>query len=93
MTTTERRLAAQKAAHTRWSRPGARQAQAEKASRALLDRFEKQLDAEAAEAGITLQPDERHQLVQSRLAAHMAGLSLKAVNARRRKRQRAKATT
>lgn len=88
MTSTERRLAAQIAANTRWSRPGERRAASERAGRSLYARFEKQIDQEATEAGRHLAAGERAALVESRLKAHMAGLSLKAAKGRRRKRER-----
>lgn len=82
MSPEERRLRAQVAANTRWSKPGARSRQSETIRSARLRRLEEQVDPDGL-----LDPAERACLARNALAAEMAGLSLKAARARRLARE------
>jgi hypothetical protein len=80
LTPNERRLRAQAAANTRWSRPGAREAHSEKTRQARLDHYERKVDPDGA-----LEPVVRRQLAENALKADMARLALASSKARRRK--------
>jgi uncharacterized membrane protein len=80
LTPEQRSLRAQKAAHTRWSRSGAREQQARVISEARLARHEQLVDP-----GGVLDPVERRQCAENSLRAEMAGLALRASKARARK--------
>jgi hypothetical protein len=71
MTPQERRARAQKAANTRWSKPGERERQADAASAAIRRRAEQQVDPDGV-----LDPAERAKLVASALRAQAADLQL-----------------
>lgn len=72
MTPAERSLRARIAAHTRWAGCDDRRAATAPATRAFLDRFEKQVDPDRV-----LDPQERAKRAQNARKAHMAALSLK----------------
>lgn len=72
------RLRAQRAAHTRWSRPGERQRHGDKIAAAKLTRHEHLVDPDGR-----LRPAERRKLARNSLSAEMAGLALQAAKARR----------
>lgn len=81
MTPAERKLQAQLAANTRWSRAGSAERSAQ--GRALRDgfvaRFERQVDPDGE-----LLPAERAKRAESAMRAHMALLALASVRKRRR---------
>jgi hypothetical protein len=79
LTPSERKLRGFIAAQVRWSTPGQREA-ASRAQRERIFRWaEKQVDPDGK-----LPEDERARLAQNAMQAHMARLSLKAAQARRR---------
>lgn len=80
LTPEQRSLRGQKAAHTRWSRSGAREQQARVISEARLARHEQLVDPDGV-----LDPVERRQCAENSLRAEMAGLALRASKARTRK--------
>ncbi|HET6776103.1 MAG TPA: hypothetical protein VFH36_22520 [Acidimicrobiales bacterium] len=71
-------LRAQKAANTRWSRPGERQRHGDKIAAAKLARHERLVDPDGR-----LAPAERRKLARNSLKAEMAGLALAGAKARR----------
>ena len=78
LTPSERTLRARIAANARWSREDRTEA-SERQRRVLLKRFEDAVDPDR-----TLAPAERAARAQNALAQHMASLSLKASQARRK---------
>ena len=80
LTPAERSLRASIAAHTRWSRtPEAeRRRQGDRGHAALLAKFADEVDPQHL-----LRPDERHQMAQNAMTAHMKRLALKSVKSRR----------
>lgn len=77
MTPEQRRLRAQIAANTRWSRPMAREDQADAARSALFARLEREVDPDGR-----LSPDRRTILVQA--AARRLSAQMNAARARKR---------
>ncbi|WP_433651066.1 hypothetical protein ACQP2C_00035 [Micromonospora zamorensis] len=80
-TPSSRRLLAQAAAHTRWSREGDRQAATGRARAAFIDRFEREVDPDGV-----LPPGERARRAESAKKAYFARLAIKSAAARRAKR-------
>lgn len=78
LTPHERRLRAQIAANTRWSRAGARADQSAKIKTSRLAQYERQVDPDGA-----LEPAERRQLAENAMRAEMQRLSLASSKARR----------
>lgn len=72
MTPEQRRLKAQMAANARWSRPTARDEQAEAARAALWRRFEQQVDPDGV-----LSDEKRRQLAMNAAKAHSAKMNLR----------------
>ena len=81
-THSERSLRSRAAAHTRWSRCEDPTAATEPARRALLDRFERDVDPDG-----TLSPPERARRAEHAKKAYFTGLALKSSRARRRGRE------
>lgn len=81
LTPSSRRLHAQAAAHTRWSREDDRQAATGKARAAFIDRFEKEVDPDGV-----LEPGERARRAESAKKAYFKRLAIKSAEARRAKR-------
>jgi hypothetical protein len=79
VTPEQRRLRAQLAANTRWSRPMSREDQADAARAAIHERLERQVDPLSQ-----LPPDERDRRIRSAARALSAELNL--AKARKRKR-------
>ena len=79
MTPEQRRLRAQIAANTRWSRPMAREDQAEAARSAFYARLERQVDPQGR-----LAPDERERRVRAAARAFSARLNSAKVKIRQR---------
>lgn len=77
-----RRLIAQIAIHTRWSREGDRTAATGKARAAFIDRFEREVDPNNE-----LDPAERARRAESAKKAYFRRLALKSAAARRRSAQ------
>jgi hypothetical protein len=73
-------LAASIAAHESWAKTTDRAARTANARRAMLDKFEQQVDPDG-----TLQPAERARRAEHARKAHFKRLALKSVQARRRK--------
>lgn len=80
-TPTERRLAAQKAAHAMHATHDSRRT-SEAGRRAFLDRFEREVDPDG-----TLSPAERARRAEHARRAYFAGLALKSATARRLRRE------
>lgn len=76
LTPEQRTLRARIAANTRWSREDGR-ANAERASRGLYAKFEREVDPDG-----TLPPKERGRRAEAAYRAHMARLALKSSKAR-----------
>lgn len=74
----ERALVARLAAHERWARTTDRTAATAPARRALLERFERQVDPHG-----TLDPAERARRAESARRAHFTRLSLRSAQVRR----------
>ena len=74
----QRQIRAQVAAHTRWAKPGAREAHAAKISASKLRRHEALVDPDGR-----LDPAERRKLAGNSLRAEMARLALKQSKLRR----------
>jgi hypothetical protein len=83
MTPEERKARAQKAANTRWSKPGAREHQASAASAAIYRRAEQQVDPDGV-----LDPAQRAKLVTSVLRAQAADLQLARLRKQRTSKSR-----
>ncbi|WP_454778103.1 hypothetical protein [Georgenia muralis] len=81
-TSTERRMAAQIAAHESWANTSDRSARTAPARAAMLARFEAQIDPD----GI-LPPAERARRAEHARKAYFARLALKSARARRRSRE------
>jgi uncharacterized membrane protein len=77
LTPEQRNLRARVAAHTRWSKPDARQRQREAISAARLRHHEQLVDPDD-----TLDPAERRKLAENSLRAEMARLALRSSRAR-----------
>lgn len=77
LTSEQRRLRAQIAANTRWSRENDRVVQTAKARQALLERFIRQVDPNNE-----LDPTEQLRRAESALRAHMARMALASSKAR-----------
>lgn len=82
LTPDERRLRAQAAANTRWSKAGAREAHSEKIRQTRVDLYERQVDPDG-----TLEPAMRRQLAENALRADMARLALASSKARRARKK------
>jgi hypothetical protein len=80
LTQSERTLRAQIAAHESWARTTDRTARTANARKAMLDRFERQVDPD----GI-LTPAERAKRAEHARKAHFKRLALKSARARRRR--------
>jgi hypothetical protein len=78
LTPEQRSLRAQVAARSRWSRPGAREAQSRVISEARLARHERLVDPDGS-----LDPVERRKCAENSLRAEMARLAFRASKARR----------
>jgi hypothetical protein len=76
---TERSLRAQIAAHESWARTEDRSARTANARKAMLDKFETQVDPEGK-----LSPAERAKRAEHARKAHFKRLALKSARARRR---------
>jgi hypothetical protein len=79
LTSTERTLRAQIAAHESWARTDDRTARTANARRAMLDKFEQQVDPNNE-----LRPAERAKCAEHARKAHFKRLALKSARARRR---------
>ena len=79
--TANRRLAAQVAAHTRWSRTPDRAGALAAARRGLLDKFLKEVDPDGV-----LPEGERQRLAESARKAFYASMALKSAKVRRAKK-------
>ena len=77
LTSEQRRLRAQIAANTRWSRENDRVVQTAKARQALLERFVRQVDPTNE-----LDPTEQLRRAESALSAHLARMALASSKAR-----------
>ncbi len=75
-----RRLAGQIAAHISWSRTEDRSARTAAARKAMLDRFEREVDP-----GSTLAPVDRARRAEHARKAYFARLALQSAKARRRR--------
>jgi hypothetical protein len=80
LTSTERTLRASIAANESWARCDDRTARTAPARRAMLDKFEKQVDPDG-----TLLPAERQKRAENARKAHYKRLALKSAQARRRR--------
>lgn len=80
LTPSERKLRAEIAAHESWARTEDRPARTAKARKALLDKFEKEVDPEGV-----LTPAERATRAEHARKAYFARLALKSAQARRRR--------
>jgi hypothetical protein len=78
LTPGQRSLRARVAAHSRWSKQGARERQAQLISEARLARHERLVDPDG-----TLEPAERRQLAKNSMQAEMARLALRSSRARK----------
>ncbi|MBO0680344.1 hypothetical protein JRC04_23000 [Mycolicibacterium sp. S2-37] len=78
LSASERRLRAQIAANTSWSHTEDRTARTAPASRAFLDRFEKQVDPDG-----TLTPQERAKRAENARKAYFQQLAFRSAKARR----------
>lgn len=81
-TPTERRLAAQIAAHESWAATPDRTARTAAGRAAFLDRFERQVDPDG-----TLDPAERARRAEHAKRAHFQRLALRSAQSRRRARE------
>ncbi len=79
--TADRSLIARLAAHESWARTADPSARPEPARRALLDRFEREVDPDGV-----LPPDERARRAAHARSAYFSRLSLSAAKARRARR-------
>jgi hypothetical protein len=77
LTAEQRRLRAQKAAHARWARPGARAEHGVKSSAARIRRYEDEVDPDRV-----LTADERAKCVESALQRDMKDLAFLSSKAR-----------
>ena len=80
LTSTERSLRSQIAAHESWAQTDDRPGRTAKARKAFLDRFERQVDPDG-----TLAPAERAKRAAHARKAHFKRLALKSAQARRRR--------
>jgi hypothetical protein len=80
LTPTERSLRGQLAAHESWARTPDRSARTANARKAMLDKFEQQVDPDG-----TLSPAERARRAEHARKAHFMRLALKSAQARRRR--------
>ena len=81
LTPTERTIRAQIAAHESWAHTEDRPARTANARKAMLDKFESQVDPDG-----TLAPAERAKRAEHARKAHFKRLALKSAQARRRRR-------
>ena len=79
LTPAQRSMRARIAANTRWSRDGERRANAERAQRGLLAKFEAEVDPD----GVLPEAERVHRAKAAR-RAHMAGLAFRSSKARTR---------
>lgn len=79
LTPSERKLRASLAAHTSWANTEDRTARTAAGRRAMLDKFEQQVDPDG-----TLDPVERAKRAESARKAHFARLALLSAQARRK---------
>lgn len=79
-TSAERSIRAQIASHESWSRTPDRSARTANARKALLDKFEKQVDPDG-----TLAPAERAKRAENARKAYFKRLALKSAQARKRR--------
>lgn len=80
LTPTERTMRAEIAAHESWAQTDDRAARTAPARRALMDKFERQVDPDG-----TLLPAERAKRTESARKAHYRRMALKSAQARRRR--------
>lgn len=80
LSSSERALRAQIGAHTSWANTHDRAARTAPARRAMLDKFEREVDPDG-----TLSPAERARRAQNARKAYFARLALKSAQARRRR--------
>jgi hypothetical protein len=80
LTPAERTTRARLAAHVSWARTGDRSARTAAGTRALLDRFERQVDPDGV-----LAPSERARRSEAARKAYFTSLALKSAQARRRR--------
>lgn len=80
LTPTERSLRSQIAAHESWAHTDDRPARTANARKAMLDKFERQVDPDG-----TLPPAERAKRAEHARKAHFKRLALKSAQARRRR--------
>lgn len=81
LTPSERKLRAQVAAHTSWANTEDRTARTAAGTKALLDKFERDVDPDGK-----LPPAERAKRAESARKAHFARLAFKSAQARRLKK-------
>jgi hypothetical protein len=79
LTPAQRVLRARVAAHTSWAKTADRSARTAAARKALLDRFDRQVDPDG-----TLAPAERARRAEAAKSAYYSALALKSSQARRR---------
>jgi hypothetical protein len=84
LTDSERRMRSSIAGHTSWARTEDRTARTEPGRRALLDKFEREVDPDG-----TLLPAERAKRAENLRRAHFQRLALASAKARRRRREAA----
>jgi hypothetical protein len=84
LTPAERALRARAAAHTSWARTSDRAARTAPARRAMLERFEREVDPDGV-----LDPSERARRAEAAKKAYYASLALKSSQVRRRRKGRA----
>lgn len=80
LTPAERSIRGQIAAHDSWAKTSDRSARTANARKALLDKFEKQVDPDG-----TLAPAERAKRAENARKAHFKRLALKSAQARKRR--------
>ncbi|WP_240743532.1 hypothetical protein [Mycobacterium paragordonae] len=80
LTPTERSIRGQIAAHDSWAKTSDRSARTANARKALLDKFERQVDPDG-----TLAPAERAKRAENARKAHFKRLALKSAQARKRR--------
>jgi len=88
LTPEQRSLHARLASHASWARTEDRSARTEKARRAFLDRFEREVDPDGQ-----LEPAERARRAEHARKAYMTGLALKRSRAARARRAAAEASS
>lgn len=83
LTPEQRTLRARLAAHRSWANTSDRRARTEKASKAFLERFEREVDPDG-----TLPPEVRHQRAESARKAYFAALAYRSARARAARKRR-----